>query len=71
MSTAKDPEPEGLTTAEENASQLEAPTAESPPDSPPPVARVRAKLSQRLMIERSEDCLNAARRNIRSASPEF
>ena len=44
MSSAEDLEPEGLTTAEENAERLETLTAESPPDSPPPVATVRAKL---------------------------
>ena len=65
MSSAEDPEPE------ENAERLEAQTAESPPDSPPPVARVRARLQQRLMMQRSEDRLNAARRNIPSARPEF
>ena len=46
MSSAEDTEPEGLTTAEENAEQLEAKTAESPSDFPPPVARVRARLSR-------------------------
>ena len=61
MSSAKDPEPEGLTTAEENAERLEAQTDESPPDSPPPVARVRARLWQRLMTQRSEDHLNAGK----------
>ena len=71
MSSAKDPESEGLTTDEENAEPLEAQTAESSPDSPPSVARVKARLQQRLMMQRSEDRLNAARRNIRSASPEF
>ena len=40
MSSAEeDLESEGLITAEENAGQLEAQTDESPPDSPPPVAR--------------------------------
>ena len=49
MSSAKeDLEPEGLITAEENAGQLESHTTESPPDSPPPLARVRDKLQQRL-----------------------
>ena len=55
MSSAEDPELEGLTIAEENAERLEAQTAESPRDSPPPVARVRARLRQRLMTQRSED----------------
>ena len=50
MNSAKeDLESEGLITVEENAGQLEAQTAESPSDSPPPVARVRTKLRQRLM----------------------
>ena len=40
---------ERLISAEENTGQLEAQTAESPPDSPPSVARVRDKLQQRLM----------------------
>ena len=71
MSSAEDPEPEGLPVAEENAERLEAQTAESPPNSPPPEARVRARLWKRLMAQRSEDRLNAARRNIRPASPEF
>ena len=71
MSSAKDPEPEGLTTAEENAEGLEAQTAESPPDSAPPVARMRARLWQRLMTQRSEDRLNVSHRNIMSASPMF
>ena len=71
MSSAEDPEPEGLTTAEENTEGLEAQTTESSPDSPPPVARVRARLRQRLMTQRSEDQLNAACRHIRSASPEY
>ena len=62
---------EGLISAEENAGQLEAQTAESPPDSPPPVARVRDKLLQGLMTQRSEARMNASHRNIRSTSPEF
>ena len=42
MSSAKeDLEPEGLITVEEIAGQLESQTAESPPDSPSPLARVR------------------------------
>ena len=72
MSSAKeDLESEGLITAEENAGQLEAQAAESPPDSPSPVARVRANLLQRLMTQKAEDCMNASHRNIRSTSPEF
>ena len=71
MSAAKDPEPEVLAVAEENAERLETQTAKSPPDSPPPVDRLRARLWRRLMTKRSEDCLKAARRNIRSASPEL
>ena len=55
MSAAEDPEPEGLTVAEENAERLETQTAESPPDSPLPVARLRARLRGRLMMKRSED----------------
>ena len=36
MSAAEDPEPEGLTIAEENAERLEIQTPESPPDLLPP-----------------------------------
>ena len=56
MSTAEDLEPEGLTVAEEYAEQLEMQTPELPPDSPPPVDRLRARLRGRLMTKRSEDC---------------
>ena len=45
MSSAEeDLESEGLITAEENAGQLVSQTAESPPDSPPPLPRVKDKL---------------------------
>ena len=72
MSSAKeDLESEGLITAEENAGQSESQTAESPPDSPPPVARVWDKLRHRLMTGRSEAHMNASHRNTRSTSPEF
>ena len=72
MSSAKeDLESEGLITAEENAVQSELQATESPSDSPPPVARVREKLQQRLMTRRSEACMNASHRNIRLTSPEF
>ena len=71
MSAAKDLEPEGLTVAEENAEQLEVQTPESPSDSPPPVNRLRARLRGRLITKRSEDRLKAARKNIRSTSPEY
>ena len=71
MSAAEDLEPEGLTVAEENAEQLEMQTPESPPDSLPPVDRLRARLRGRLMTKRSEDRLKVARRNIRSTRPEF
>ena len=65
MSAAEDPEPE------ENAERLEIQTAESPPDSPPPVDRLRARLRGRLMTKSSEDLLKAAHRNIQSTSHEF
>ena len=48
-SAEEDLESEGLITAEENAGQSELQTAESPPDSPSPVARVRDKLRQGLI----------------------
>ena len=52
MSSAKEYlESEGLIIAEENAGQSELQAAESPPDSPPPVARVREKLRQGLMTQ--------------------
>ena len=50
MSSAKnDLESEGLITPEENAGQSESQAAESPPDSLPPVARVRENLQQGLI----------------------
>ena len=71
MNAAEDLEPEGLTVAEENAKQSEIQTPESPPDSPLPVDRLRTRPLGRLMTKSSEDRLKAARRNIRSTSPEF
>ena len=72
MSSAEeDLESEELITAKENAGQSESQAAESPPDSPPPVARVRDKLRQGLMTWRSEALMNVSHRNIRSTSPEF
>ena len=72
MSSAEDDlESEGLITAEENAGQLVSQTAESPPDSPPPLARVRDKLRQRLTTWRSKARMNISHRNSRSTSPEF
>ena len=66
MSAAEDLEPEGLTEAEENAEQSE--TLESPPDSPAPADKLRARLRGRLMVE---DRSKAVHRNIRSTSPEY
>ena len=48
-STEEDLESDGLIIAEENSGQLESQTAESLPDSPPLLARVRDKLRQVLI----------------------
>ena len=72
MSSVKeDLKSEELITDEEDAGQLVSQTAESLQESPFSLARVRDKLWQGLTTQRSEACMNASHRNIRSSRPAF